>query len=141
MNNVCIVGRITKEPELTQTSSGIDLLRFTIAVNRKYKDANGEKQADFISCVAWRNQAKFISDYVKKGHQLSIVGSIQTGSYTDSDNQVRYTTDVLVESVSSLEKRDDTQAPPSNVTPSSFTGGSPSPVGINVSDDDLPFGY
>lgn len=124
VNRVVLIGRITKEPEATTTASGITLVRFTIAVNRSYKDANGERKADFISCVAWKSQAEFISKYIKKGNQMSVEGRIQTGSYTDSDNKTIYTTDVLVESVSSLEPKQDNQVNNNNST---------------ASDDDLPF--
>ncbi|MFI3251641.1 MAG: single-stranded DNA-binding protein [bacterium] len=147
VNRVVLVGRITRDPEATVTASGITLVRFTIAVNRNYKDANGERQADFISCIAWRFQAEFLSNYVKKGNQISVEGRIQTGSYTDSDNQVRYTTDVLVESVSNLEPRNDNQnfnnqnnfnaAPTGNSTQNQQEFAAPS--NFDVSDDDLPF--
>ncbi len=106
VNSVVLVGRITKDIELKQTSGGISNCRFTIAVNRAYKDANGEKQADFINCVAWRTQADFLNNYCKKGNLISIVGSIQTGSYEKDGNKV-FTTDVMVNSVSSLEKKED----------------------------------
>lgn len=141
VNRVVLIGRITKEPEATTTASGITLVRFTIAVNRSYKDANGERKADFISCVAWKSQAEFISKYIKKGNQMSVEGRIQTGSYTDSDNKTIYTTDVLVESVSSLEPKQDNQVNNNNstasddVSPHSFQA----PNNFDVSDDDLPF--
>lgn len=144
VNRVVLVGRITRDPEFTQTSSGISLVRFTIAVNRNYKDANGERQADFISCIAWRFQAEFLNNYVKKGHQISVEGRIQTGSYVDNENVTRYTTDVLVEAVSSLEPRTDNQNTSYNenynqqskVTEQTFT---PPMESLDVSDDDLPF--
>lgn len=142
VNRVVLVGRITREPEMTQTGSGISLVRFTIAVSRNYKDANGERQADFISCIAWRNQAEFINNYVKKGNQISVEGRIQTGSYTDSDNQVRYTTDVLVESVSNLEPRQDNQNGTTyqNNTQVETSGAFSAPtMSDDISDDDLPF--
>lgn len=138
MNKVILIGRITKEPELkTVGNDNISNLRFTLAVNRRLKDKNGERQADFISCVAWRNQADFISKYVKKGHQISVVGEIQTGSY-EKDGVTVYTTDVLVSEVSSLEPRQDNGTAPANqeeVTPNSFQA----PTDAAVSDDDLPF--
>lgn len=134
-----LIGRITKEPELkTVGNDNISNLRFTLAVNRRLKDKNGERQADFISCVAWRSQAEFISKYIKKGHQISVVGEIQTGSYV-KDGVTVYTTDVLVSEVSSLEPRQDNGTAPANqaeVTPNSFQA----PIdAAAVSDDDLPF--
>lgn len=105
MNRVCLVGRITKDPELKTTSSGISNVFFTLAVNRNRRDANGDTQADFISCIAWRNTAEFIGNYVKKGYQLSVEGRIQTRNWTDSNNQIHYVTEVQCDSVNNLTPR------------------------------------
>lgn len=131
MNNVCLIGRIVKDIELNTTQSGNNNCKFTLAVNRKFKDANGEKQADFISCVAWRNQAEFLNNYCSKGNQISIEGRIQTGSYEKDGTKV-YTTDVIVNSVASLEKREDNNTQQQYVAPQSQ-------VNPEVLDDDLPF--
>ncbi len=107
MNKVLLIGRITKDPEIRYTQSGMSNLRFTLAVNRVgARDVNGNSQADFISCVAFGQQADFMSRFIKKGYQLSIEGRIQTGSYQGQDNQMRYTTDVIVERVENLQPRD-----------------------------------
>lgn len=107
MNKVILTGRITKDPEIRFTQSGMSNLRFTVAVDRiGSRDANGNKQADFISCVAFGQQADFISRFIKKGYMLSVEGRIQTGSYQGQDNQIRYTTDVIVERVENLQPRD-----------------------------------
>lgn len=95
------MGRLTADPELRQTQSGISCCRFTVAVNRKVKNENGEYDADFISCVAWRQTAEFVSRYFSKGSMICISGSLRTGSYTDRNHSdvTHYKTDVFVESV------------------------------------------
>ena len=103
INRVVLVGRITRDPDTQQTNTGIPYVRFSLAVNRPFKDQNGERQADFINCVAWRQQAEFLSKFVKKGHQLAVEGRIQTNSYQDANGNNRQAFDILVESVSSLE--------------------------------------
>lgn len=82
-NSVHIMGRLTSDPELKQTASGISTCRFTVAVDRTYGGNNGERQADFISCVAWRQTAEFISRYFCKGKMIALEGELRTGSYDD----------------------------------------------------------
>lgn len=108
MNRVCLVGRITKDPELKYTSNGTPNVFFVLAVNRNRTDANGDRQADFISCTAWRTTAEFIAKYIKKGYQLSVEGRIQTRNWTDNNNQVHYVTEVLCDSVNNLTPRQST---------------------------------
>lgn len=85
MNNVCLVGRLTADPELRNTPNGIDVCSFAIAIDRGFASADGERKADFINCVAWRNTALFISRYFKKGQFIGITGSIQTKQYQDKE--------------------------------------------------------
>jgi single-strand DNA-binding protein len=102
LNKVIIIGRLTADPELRQTQSGISSCRFTVAVNRRIADKNtGERQADFISCTAWRQTAEFVSRYFKKGSMICVEGSLRTGSYTDRNHPdvTHYTTDVMVDNV------------------------------------------
>lgn len=102
MNKVILVGRLTADPELRQTQSGISSCRFTVAVDRRFADKNtGERQADFISCTAWRQTAEFVSRYFNKGKLIAIEGSLRTGSYTDRNHPdvTHYTTDVFVDNV------------------------------------------
>lgn len=101
MNNVILMGRLTADPELRQTQSGISSCRFTIAVNRNYKNQNGEYDADFISCVAWRQTAEFVSRYFSKGSMIAVSGSLRTGKYQDKNHSdvTHYTTDVYVDNV------------------------------------------
>ena len=102
MNKVILIGRLTADPELKQTTSGIISCRFTVAVNRKFADKNtGERQADFISCTAWRQTAEFISRYFNKGSMICVEGTLRTGSYKDKNHAdvTHYTTDVFVDNV------------------------------------------
>ena len=147
INRVVLVGRITRDPETQQTNTGIPYVRFTIAVNRPFKDQNGERPADFINCVAWRNQAEFLQRFVKKGNQLAVEGRIQTNSYTDANGNNRQAFDILVESVSNLEpasKNDGYQPQPPFGNGFQPLGQTQSHQGLEqvefeVSEDDLPF--
>ena len=109
MNRVILVGRITKEPELKRTAQDIAVVNFTIAVNRNYTDQQGEKQADFISCVVWRKQAENVAKYVSKGMLLGVEGRIQTRQY-ESENGMKYITEVLCDSVQFLENKSSNQS-------------------------------
>ena len=102
MNKVILMGRLTADPELRQTQSGISSCRFTVAVNRNFTDKNtGERQADFITCVAWRQTAEFVSRYFRKGSMICVEGNIRTGSYQDRNHPdvTHYTTEVFVDNV------------------------------------------
>lgn len=105
MNSVSLMGRLTADPELKTTQNGISYCRFTVAVNRYSKD--GEDTADFISCVAWRSTAEFICNYFLKGNKIALIGSIQTGSYTDKDGRKVYTTDVNTDKAFFCESKKD----------------------------------
>lgn len=102
MNKVIIMGRLTAAPELRQTQSGVSVIRFTVASNRKFVNKNtNEREADFISCVAWRQTAEFISKYFGKGSMICVDGTLRTGSYQDKNHSdvTHYTMEVLVENV------------------------------------------
>ena len=101
MNKSILIGRLTADPELRQTQSGIASCRFTVAVNRKFKNDKGEYEADFITCVAWRQTAEFVSKYFSKGKMIAIEGTLHTGSYQDKNypDVKHYTTDVYVDNV------------------------------------------
>jgi single-strand DNA-binding protein len=105
MNKVELIGRLTKDAELKTTSSGINYCNFIIAVDRKFKDANGNRQADFIACVAWRTTAEFISKYFKKGNRIAVVGSIQTRSYEDQSGNKHLVTEVIVDEAEFVESK------------------------------------
>lgn len=102
MNSVQIIGRLTADPELRQTQSGISCCRFTVAVNRKFKNKDTDQyEADFISCVAWKQTAEFITRYFSKGKMIALEGMLRTGSYQDRNHSdvTHYTTDVFVNNV------------------------------------------
>lgn len=97
MNKAFLIGNLTKDPEMTTTSNGISVTRFAIAVSRKYENANGERETDFINCVAWRGLAENIYKYLKKGKKCCVVGNIQTRSYDAEDGSKRYVTEINCE--------------------------------------------
>ena len=97
MNKVILIGRLTAKPELRYTGSNVAFTRFTVAVNRNFAGADGERKADFINVVAWRKQAETISKYFDKGNQIALEGRLQAGSYDDKDGNKRYTMDVALD--------------------------------------------
>mgnify|MGYP003095094965 FL=1 len=99
MNKVILMGRLTKDVEMRQTPNGIAVARFAIAVNRRFKNANGEYDVDFINCIAWRKTGEFISRYFQKGSMIAVVGSIQTRSWDGNDGKKQYATEVIVDEV------------------------------------------
>lgn len=102
MNKVILMGRLTADPELRQTQSGVASCRFTVAVNRNFVDKqSGERQADFITCIAWRQTAEFVTRYFNKGSMICVEGTLRTGSYQDRNHSdvTHYTTDVYVDNV------------------------------------------
>lgn len=104
LNKVILIGNLTADPELKQTTSGISVVTFTIAVNRRVtKDA--DKQCDFINIVAWRQSAEFVSRYFKKGKPILVCGSIQTRNYTDNQGNKRYVTEVVADEVGFVESK------------------------------------
>ena len=109
MNKVILIGRLTKDPELRKTPTDVSVCQFTIAVNRAFQQQNGERQADFINCIAWRNQAENLAKYIKKGGQIAVEGSIQTRSYDDQNGVRRFVTEVVCNQITFLEsKKSDT---------------------------------
>lgn len=110
MNKFIGVGRLTRDPELRMTQNQIPVCSFTIAIDRNHKGSDGERQADFINCVAWRERADFISKYFQKGSRIIVVGSIQTRTYDDKDGNKRTATEAVIDEIYFGEsKRDQTQ--------------------------------
>lgn len=99
MNKVILMGRLTKDPELKSTSNGISRVTFTLAVDRRFKNAQGEREADFINCVAWRQTAEFVSRYFTKGQRMAAVGSLQVRSWDDQTGKRNWMTEVIVDEV------------------------------------------
>jgi single-strand DNA-binding protein len=134
INKAILVGRLTKEPELKSTGGGTSVLNFTVAITRKYKDANGERQSDFINCVAFRGTAEFITQYFKKGDLISIDGTIQTRTWDDTEGKRHYVTEVIAEGVGFVEGKKEDMAV------SEALPGLPAEFGTeDVTDGDLPF--
>ena len=109
MNRAMLVGRLTTKPELRYTSSNLPFARFSVAVNRTYSNAQGEREADFINVVVWRKQAENVCNFLNKGSLVSVEGRIQTGSYDDKDGNKRYTMEVVADSVQFLESKSQSQ--------------------------------
>lgn len=100
INSAIIMGRLVATPEIKKTQNGIEVTSFTVAVQRSYCGANGEKQTDFINVVAWRNQAEFVSKYFQKGQMIALKGSIQTRSYEDKTGQKRTAVEIVASEIS-----------------------------------------
>ncbi len=105
MNKAILIGRLTKDPELRTTPTGRNVCQFSVAVNRTYTNANGEREADFINCVVWDKQAENLVKYQKKGNQIAVDGRIQTRNYDDNNGKKVYVTEVLVNNVSFLDAK------------------------------------
>lgn len=104
MNKVILIGRLTKDPELRYTSTDIPVVQFVLAVNRNFS-RNGERQADFINCVAWRNLADNLAKYMKKGSQICVEGQIQVRNFEDNGGVKRYVTEVICDNIHFLESK------------------------------------
>ena len=100
LNRVILMGRITHDLEVRQTPNGVPVVSFTVAVDRARTNQNGERESDFIRCVAWRQQAEFLSRYFGKGRMVALEGNIRTGSYQDKNGTTHYTTEVYVDNIS-----------------------------------------
>ena len=152
INKAILIGRITKSPELRKTTTGISSVSFTLACNRRFTNSQGGHDADFIECVAYRQSADFIFNYVKKGNQLGIEGRIQTRNYKDKSDRTVYVTEVVCENVQLLESRKDTPTPKQEARTNTYQetqqasyeqyGNVDSEFGadtLDIAADDLPF--
>ena len=144
LNKVVLAGRLTSTPEPKQTATGVSVLSFTLAVNRRYasKNEQGENQtqADFITVVAWRNTADFIAKYFKKGSAICITGSIQTRSWQDQQGQRRYATEVVADEAMFVDSRGESGVADGFAQPSFSSNGAVTPnFEEHNTDDDLPF--
>lgn len=121
LNNVTLMGRLVADPELRQTASGVSVVSFRLAVERNYAPQGQERQADFISCVAWRQTAEFIGKYFTKGRMIAVEGSLQSRNYEDKNGQKRTAIEVLVERAHFTGERtagaEQTAAPPAPAAP------------------------
>lgn len=108
LNNVVLIGRLTKDPELRYTPNNVTVATFNLAVNRRFKNNEGVHEADFINCVMWNKSAENLSNWIKKGNMIAITGRIQTRNYENQNGQRVYVTEVVAETFQNLEKRDNT---------------------------------
>ena len=136
INNVVLIGRLTRDVELRYTPQNQAVRQFTLAVNLNFKNQNGEYDADFINCVIWGKLAENFANWTKKGNLVGITGRIQTRNYENQQGQRVYVTEVVAESFQLLEKRDNSanQNSMAEQMPPSFAGNP-----MDIKDDDLPF--
>lgn len=163
INNVVLVGRVVRDPELRYTPQNTAVATFTIAVNRRFKNAQGEREADFINCVIWRQSAENLANWAKKGALIGVTGSIQVRNYENKEGQRVYVTEVLADNFQMLESRTAREGGGSYSAPQqqqqspnqSFAGSNHAASGstpdfgrdadpfggspMEISDDDLPF--
>ena len=145
INNVTLIGHLTKDVELKYTPANQAVAQFTLAVNRTFKNANGERESDFINCVIWRKSAENFANFAKKGALIGITGRIQTRNYENQQGQRVYITEIIAENFQMLESRNQQQgqqqAQPQQAKqqqakqPDPFAGGTPT----SLNDDSLPF--
>ncbi len=153
MNRTVIVGRLTRDPDLRYTPNGVAVANFTVAINRPFKNQDGEQEADFINCVAWRKQAENLSNYMKKGSQIGVDGRLQSRSYDGQDGKKVFVTEILAEQIQFLESKGQQSETSQQTQQNSYQApqqqsqtatAADSPFGkegeqINIKDDDLPF--
>lgn len=153
MNKAILIGRLTKDPELRATSAGRNVCQFSVAVNRTYTNANGEREADFINCVVWDKQAENLAKYQKKGNQIAVEGRIQTRNYDDKDGKKVYVTEILASNISFLDAKGASNNIADNLPEPPVNSGSESVESVSlendpfaafgdsveISDNDLPF--
>ncbi len=137
INNVVLVGRMTKDAELRYTPNNQAVATFTLAVNRPFKNQNGEREADFINCVIWRQQAENLANWAKKGALIGITGRIQTRSYENQQGQRVYVTEVVADNFQLLESRKEREAGQSQGYSQPDFSRQAEPM--NILEEDLPF--
>ena len=141
LNNVVLVGRMTEDAELRYTPSNQAVATFSLAVNRNFKSQNGEREADFINCVIWRQQAENLANWAKKGALIGITGRIQTRSYENRQGQRVYVTEVVADSFQLLEfNKQNNQGHSQGHSQPDFSRQAPTNTSpMDISEDDLPF--
>ena len=143
MNKVILVGRLTADPELRQTTSGVSSCRFTVAVNRKFADKNtGERQADFIRCTAWRQTAELITRYFTKGQMIAVEGTLRNDNYQDKKypDITHYGMDVLVDTFEFVGGKNDGGSQPQNNTYQAPRQQAPAPQQPAPANDNMSYG-
>ena len=139
INMVALMGRLTFEPEIRTTPSGVSVMRFQIACDRSYQKSGQDRQADFIDCVAWRQTAEFISRYFHKGSMIAVEGTLQTSSYTDKNGNQRKQVEVLANNVSFCGSKSETGSAAGSQANPNYSSADNSDFDEIPDDDDLPF--
>ena len=143
MNKAILIGNLTRDPEVRSTGSGVSVCTFTIAVNRRFANQQGVREADFINIVAWRQTAELCGRYLAKGRKVAVVGSIQTRSYDAQDGSKRYVTEVVADEVEFISGPQDGARPQRSddipLPPEPMDNGSRAGMMDEVDDDELPF--
>jgi single stranded DNA-binding protein (ssb) len=139
LNRVVLVGRLTKDPDLRQTTTGVSVATFTIAVKRMFANQTGEHEVDFIQVIVWRKAAENVARYVGKGSLVGIDGRMQTRSYDASDGSKRYVTEVIADSVQFLESKNNGQQTTAGQRTKTNDMNFASSGVVDISDEDLPF--
>jgi len=114
MNKCILIGNLTKDPELSTTTNGVAVCRFSIAVSRRYSNADGERETDFLNIVVWRSLGENCHKFLKKGSKVGVVGNIQSRSYDAADGTKRYVTEIVAEEVEFLSTRNSDEQPKSS---------------------------
>lgn len=138
MNKVYLIGNLTRDPEMSETASGVAFCRIGIAVNRPYSSSDGERQTDFFNITVWRTQAENCGRYLKKGSKVAVVGSLQNRSYEDKDGNKRQVTDIIANEVEFLSVRNQSEASEEDMG-APVQRASVKPTLEQVDDDQLPF--
>ena len=149
MNKIILIGRLTKDPELRYTQSGTAVAGFTLAVDRRFSNQSGEREADFVNCVAWQKAAEFVAQYFQKGKQMALEGRLQVRSYDGNDGQKRWVTEVVAQQIEFVGSKNDNNSNQggggtgnTNSAAGSSSGNNPyAGLGQEVmfDDNDLPF--
>lgn len=139
INMVALMGRLTFEPEVRTTPSGVSVMRFQIACDRSYQKSGQDRQADFIDCVAWRQTAEFISRYFHKGSMIAVEGTLQTSSYTDKNGNQRKQVEVLANNVSFCGSKSEAGSAAGSQANPNYSNADNSDFDEIPDDDDLPF--
>jgi len=139
MNKVYLIGNLTRDPETSETGSGVTLCRFAIAVNRNYSSSDGERQTDFFNITVWRALAENCGKYLKKGSKVAVVGSLQNRSYEDKDGIKRNVTDIVASEVEFLSSKNSGDAMDDEPTPRRSSASKKPELEVMTDDDTLPF--
>jgi single-strand DNA-binding protein len=143
MNKVILIGRLTRDPEVKNTTTGKAVATFTLAVDRRFKNKDGQKEADFVPIVVWGKQAEFAGQYLSKGSQIGVSGRLQVRSYDGQDGQRRYVTEVVADEVYfiSTKRKENNGSNPNSLSPGMGNGvmGLDEDFHLMSEDDDIPF--